>query len=152
MIEAQSGGSVVADGDLRPTVERHTQDIAELRQDVGDIKRSQNALRDEVIGMRAEGKQWRASSDQQAETLRTSIASLTREIAVRNGVDQERNRQSQERTQALKRLSIWVGIMTGILGLIGTTLFSSQTFDTAFWGHFRAHPKIEAQINATPNH
>lgn len=152
MIEAQSGGSAAAGDDLRPTVERHTQDIAELRQDVGEIKRSQNELRDEVIGMRAEGKQWRASSDQQAETLRTSIASLTREIAVRNGVDQERNRQSQERTQALKRLSIWVGIMTGILGLIGTTLFSSQTFDTAFWGHFRTHPRIEAQANATPNH
>lgn len=124
MTETQSGECVSADGDLRPTVDRHTQDIAELRQDVGDIKRSQNALRDEVIGMRAEGKQ--------AETLRASISSLTREIAVRNGVDQERNRQSQERTQALKRLSIWVGIMTGILGLIGTTLFSSQTFDTAF--------------------
>lgn len=158
MTETQSDGNVAADGDLRPTVERHSQDIAELRQDMGEIKRSQNALRDEVIGMRAEGKQWRASSDQQAETLRTSIASLTREMAVRNGVDQERNRQAEEsnrqsqlRTEALKRLSIWIGIMTCILGLIGTTLFSSQTFDTAFWGHFRT-PHVEAQINATPNH
>lgn len=159
MTEEQSGGSVAADDDLRPTVERHTQDIAELRQDVGEIKRSQNELRDEVIGMRAEGKQWRASSDQQAETLRSSITSLTREMAVRNGVDQERNRQAEEsnrqsqlRTEALKRLSIWVGILTAILGLLGTTLFSSQTFDTAFWGHFRTHPRIEAQANATPNH
>ncbi|OUJ06678.1 hypothetical protein, partial [Acetobacter sp. DsW_059] len=121
------GAAPASDEDLRQIVRDHTQDIAQLRQDVGEIKLSQNNLRDEVIAMRAEGKQWRVNSDQKTESLQTSIDKLTREMAVRNGVEQERNRQSQERTQALRRLSLFFGMLCAILGLISTTLFSSQT-------------------------
>ncbi|MCX2563330.1 hypothetical protein [Acetobacter thailandicus] len=152
MTEEQSGGSAPAsDEDLRQIVRDHTQDIAQLRQDVGEIKLSQNNLRDEVIAMRAEGKQWRVNSDQKTESLQTSIDKLTREMAVRNGVEQERNRQSQERTQALRRLSLFFGMLCAILGLISTTLFSSQTFDTAFWGHFHLHPRTESHTHAKPD-
>lgn len=155
MNPTRSGGTPAPDGELRPIVTQHTKDIAELRQDLGEIRRSQGAMSDAMIAMRAEAAQWRINNDQKTASLQASISDLARATAVRNGVDTERNRQSEEknrqsaeRTQALKRLSIWFSILTGLLGLIGTTLFSSQTFDTAVWGHFHTHPKIESQSNA----
>lgn len=148
MIPTQSAGAPAPDDELRPVVMQHTKDIAALQQDVGEIRRSQGAMSDAMIAMRAEATQWRTNNDQKTASLQNSISDLAREIAVRNGVDQERNRQSNERTQALKRLSTWIGILCTILGLIGTTLFSSQTFDTAVWGYFHTHPKLESQSNA----
>lgn len=153
MTETRSGADGSAsDGDLRSIVDGHTQSIDELRRDVANIQGSQKSLEENMIAMRAESQEWRRGSDRRDLDFRSSIDALTREIATSNGAEAERNRIKEDRTQLLKRAAVVIGILCTIGSAVGGTLFSSQTFDTAFWGHFRTHPHIEAQINATPNH
>lgn len=159
MTQTQTGGNAAADDDLRPIVDGHTQEIRKLHGrldgvegEVRSFKSGQDAMMERLISVEAQGQERERNRAQDRVQDRSALTSLAQQIAKLTGAQEERNRQSQERTQTLKRLSIWIGIMTGVLGMIGATLFSSQTFDTAFWGHFRTRPHIEAQINATPNH
>ncbi|OUJ03207.1 hypothetical protein HK14_03365 [Acetobacter cibinongensis] len=149
----QSGVDAPApEDDLRPIVAGHTHEIKLIHGRLVGLENGYSTLSREVAASRAEAQEWRRNSILRDQSFQGSIDSLTRELSVQNGVQQERNRQSGEKTEALKRVSILLGMICAVLTLISTTLFSSQTFDTAFWGHFRTRPHVEAQINATPNH
>lgn len=153
MTETRSGADGSAsDDDLRSIVDGHTQSIDELRRDVANIQGSQKSLEENMIAMRAESQEWRRGSDRRDLDFRSSINALTREIATLNGAEAERNRIKEDRTLLLKRAAVVIGILCTIASAVGSTLLSSQTVDTAVFGHIHYRPKIESPANATPDH
>ncbi|MFT9025899.1 hypothetical protein [Acetobacter indonesiensis] len=158
-----------SDGDLRPIVDGHTQQIENIHCRLDGLEKGQDGLMREVVALRAEGQARASATTSGFDRLGTQVFDLTRQLAAHTGAQEERNRIEQEKLQAARkkkieaeenaarsaaRTQIWQRalLLVSAIAAIGGMLFSSEHFDTAFWGHVHFRPKIESQTNATPNH
>lgn len=172
MTQTRSGAdSSAPDDDLRPIVDGHTEDIKIIHGRLDGLEKGQDGLMREVVALRAEGQARASATNSGFDRIGAQVFDLTRQLAAHTGAQEERNRIEQEKlliakkkkteaeasaARSAERTQIWqrVLLVVGALAAVGGMLFSSQHFDTAFWGHINMHPrpKIESPANATPDH
>lgn len=145
MTAQQCAASSAADDDLRVIVDSHSRRLDGLEDDVGTLKAGQAATLERLISIEAQGQERERSRAEEARGVRSSIDGLTKQLAEHTGAQKRQNELKEEellkaQTKAAK-VKYWaslIGVCMAILGMLGGTLFSSQTVDNWLFGrvHF----------------
>ncbi|KXV76844.1 hypothetical protein AD953_05085 [Acetobacter malorum] len=151
MTDTQSGGSAVAEDDLREIVGGHEIRLAavERRQDATDGKL--DGISKDLATMRAEENARTVATAAGLSRLETRVFDLVTQLAKLTGAQENQNRLAEENLRRWRARSVVVGIVCTIAAAAGGTILSSQTWDDYLFGNvgFLHHRHAPAPLPPT---